>query len=262
MSVSEKLTYLEKARSEYTDNPEEVLKVAASLVRKGSFSLGESYWTVCEDLFYASLSCNTPQWTNFAISELRKKFGRSHRVLRLEGVLHEYSGKFSQAQEIYDSLLASSPLDSETWKRKAALFRTAGNIQKSIAELNAYLEVFQGDLEAWEELCDIYLSMQHYLQACYCYEEIVLSNPHNPQVLLKYAEMLYSTGVTEKLNLARKYFTQVLVLNPKNVRAMWGLYQASTKTNNEKSGPLREKAKVMLVEAYKESPININLLEI
>eukprot|EP00358_Blepharisma_japonicum_P005352 CAMPEP_0202942296 /NCGR_PEP_ID=MMETSP1395-20130829/2455_1 /ASSEMBLY_ACC=CAM_ASM_000871 /TAXON_ID=5961 /ORGANISM="Blepharisma japonicum, Strain Stock R1072" /LENGTH=161 /DNA_ID=CAMNT_0049638349 /DNA_START=280 /DNA_END=762 /DNA_ORIENTATION=+ len=160
--------------------------------------------------------------------------------------------------KIYEEMLATNPLDAATWKRKIALFRTTGKIDDAINTLNSYLETFQADIEAWEELADIYLSNQHFSQAAYCYEEVVLSSPENCWVILKYAEILYSIGTLEKVNLARKYFMQAIILNNQCTRAMWGLYQCCNFIKAGKpddiNAKLLDKAKGLLQKAYQGSP--------
>ena len=74
-------------------------------------------------------------------------------------------GKFTDAEKVYESLLEKNPLDKMTWKRKVSMLRTVGYTDQAINEMNKYLEVFQDDLDAWEELTDIFLSIQHYSQA-------------------------------------------------------------------------------------------------
>ena len=46
------------------------------------------------------------------------------------------------------------------------------------------------DYEAWQELCDLYIRVQDYEKAAFCMEELVMSNPHNHLIHLKYAEVL------------------------------------------------------------------------
>mmetsp|Transcript_5027 Transcript_5027/g.12061 ORF Transcript_5027/g.12061 Transcript_5027/m.12061 type:complete len:135 (+) Transcript_5027:520-924(+) len=77
------------------------------------------------------------------------------------------------------------------------------------------------DVEAWQELADLYLSEMQLEHAKFCYEELILHAPQNYIYHLKYAEILYTLGdfVT-----ARKYFAQSLELNKDgNLRALFGL---------------------------------------
>ena len=45
------------------------------------------------------------------------------------------------------------------------------------------------DFEGWMELCDLYLSQLDYSKACYCMEELIMSNPHNHLFYQKFAEV-------------------------------------------------------------------------
>lgn len=45
------------------------------------------------------------------------------------------------------------------------------------------------DYEAWNELCDLYLSQHDYNNAAFCLEELIMSNPHNHLFHQKYAEV-------------------------------------------------------------------------
>jgi ER membrane protein complex subunit 2 len=166
-----------------------------------------------------------------------------------------------EAQKLYEDLITANPLDRATWKRKASLQRTIGNIDGAIQELNSYLGTFQDDLEVWEELSDIYLSLQQFARAAYCYEEVLLASPENCWVVLRYGEMLYSAGGSEKMMLARKYFIQALVLNDGCVRAMWALLQCTGALGSGKTDPhnakIREKTVRCLKNAYQKVGVDI-----
>lgn len=170
-------------------------------------------------------------------------------------------GKFTDAEKVYESLLEKNPLDKMTWKRKVCMLRTVGYTDQAINEMNRYLEVFQDDLDAWEELCDIYLNIQHYSQAAYCYEEVVLAFPDNFWVILKYGEILYSIGGPEKMVLARKYFVESLILNPKCLRGKWLLLQCCNAINLVKpdqiNTKLKEKALKLIYKAYEKSKFDV-----
>jgi hypothetical protein len=43
--------------------PETVLRLGASLLVANSWRLGENYWDLCEEVFYASLECQAGDWT-------------------------------------------------------------------------------------------------------------------------------------------------------------------------------------------------------
>ena len=82
--------------------------------------------------------------------------------------------------------------DLQSTKRLVSLFRSKDLDQNAINILNKFIEFNQDDTESWIELADIYLSKQLYSKAAYCYEEILLNQPKNYLVNLRYAEVLYS----------------------------------------------------------------------
>ncbi|KAF2361234.1 Tetratricopeptide repeat [Trinorchestia longiramus] len=96
------------------------------------------------------------------------------------------------------------------------------------------------DWEAWQELMDLYLKEGDYAKAAFCMEELLMSNPHNAIYYTRYAEIKYTQGGLENMELAKTYFGQAVKLNPKNVRALFGLrlsceqIASSTKTSSQK----------------------------
>ncbi|KAK1366010.1 hypothetical protein POM88_041571 [Heracleum sosnowskyi] len=67
--------------------------------------------------------------------------------------------------------------------------RAQGNISRAIEKLNQYLEIFLVDHDAWRELAEIYVSLQMYKHAAFCYEELLLSQPMIPIHHLAYADL-------------------------------------------------------------------------
>lgn len=67
--------------------------------------------------------------------------------------------------------------------------KAQGKYQKAIQLLNEYLQIFMSDIEAWQELSELYLFCAMYKQAAFCYEEMILSAPTNHLFALKYAEV-------------------------------------------------------------------------
>ena len=63
-----------------------------------------------------------------------------------------------------------------------------------------------------------------YKRAAFCVEELLLVDPHNHLYPQHYAELLYTMGGVENLDMARKYFAQSLKINPNNMRALYGFY--------------------------------------
>ncbi|KAF6172334.1 hypothetical protein GIB67_024956 [Kingdonia uniflora] len=158
------------------------------------------------------------------IKVLQKKFPESTRVGRLEGMLLEAKGSWGDAQKTYTRLLEDSPLDQVILKRRVAVAKAQGDTSEAIECLNKYLEIFMADHDAWRELAEIYVSLQMYKQAAFCYEELILCQPTVPLHHLTYADLLYTLGGLENLQTAKKYYASTIDLTGgKNTRALYGI---------------------------------------
>lgn len=80
------------------------------------------------------------------------------------------------------------------------------------------------DTEAWQELSELYVTEQDFSKAAFCIEELILHHPHNHLLHQRYADIRYTQGGFENMELARAYYCQALKLNPSNLRALYGLY--------------------------------------
>ena len=54
---------------------------------------------------------------------------------------------------------------------------------------------FMADYEAWQQAADLYLELGQYEKALFCFEELILSNPHNYLYHLKCAEVRGKFGL-------------------------------------------------------------------
>jgi tetratricopeptide (TPR) repeat protein len=72
----------------------------------------------------------------------------------------EAKGSYQEAEDILKKELAERPESQLLLKRKVALEKTQDNLAGAIDALRKYIDIFQTDREAWEELGDLYL------QAC------------------------------------------------------------------------------------------------
>lgn len=85
------------------------------------------------------------------------------------------------------------------------------------------------------ELADIYVHMQNFTKALFCYEEMLVTMPKNYLINLRYAETLYSSARAndnfDELQMARKYFSHASILKEgvPCVRALLGLVQCCQK---------------------------------
>ncbi|XVF06285.1 hypothetical protein REPUB_Repub06bG0034300 [Reevesia pubescens] len=205
---------------------EKVLKYGLSILNhpKKRSALGPEEWTLYEQVAIAAMDCQCLDVAKDCIKVLQKKFPESKRVGRLEGMLLEAKGSWAEAEKAYSSLLEDNPLDQVIHKRRVAMAKAQGNISGAIEWLNKYLEIFMADHDAWRELAEIYVSLQMYKQAAFCYEELILSQPTVPLYHLAYADVLYTLGGLENIQTAKKYYASTIDLTGgKNTRALLGI---------------------------------------
>ncbi|RZB49542.1 ER membrane protein complex subunit 2-A isoform B [Glycine soja] len=205
---------------------EKVLKHGLSILNdlKQRSSLGSDEWTLYEQVAVAAMDCQCLDVAKDCTKVLRKRFLESKRVGRLEAMLLEAKGSWELAEKAYTSLLEDNPLDQAIHKRRVAMAKAQGNISVAIDWLNKYLETFMADHEAWRELAEIYVSLQMYKQAAFCYEELILTQPTVPLFHLAYADVLYTLGGLENLQTAKKYYSSTIDLTGgKNTRALFGI---------------------------------------
>ncbi|KAL7239281.1 hypothetical protein ACSBR2_005229 [Camellia fascicularis] len=234
-------------------------------------TLGSEEWTLYEQVAIAAMDCQCLDVAKDCIKVLQKKFPGSKRVGRLEAMLLEAKGSWAEAEVAYSSLLEDNSLDQVIHKRRAAMAKAQGNLSGAIEGLNKYLEIFMADLDVWRELAEIYVSLQMYKQAAFCYEELILSQPTNPVYHLAYADVLYTLGGLENLQSAKKYYASVTDLTGgKNTRALFGICLCTfaigqlTKGRNKEekeSSNLQSLAATALEKDYKQTaPNKLSLL--
>ena len=95
------------------------------------------------------------------------------------------------------------------------------------------------------EAADIYMSMQNYSKAAFCYEELLMKEPKNYLVNLRYGELLYaaqsrSDRLTDLVN-ARKYFSHAAIMKEgeADARTLFGLLKTCQAVHkmNKKEDP-------------------------
>ncbi|KAJ0964328.1 hypothetical protein J5N97_029450 [Dioscorea zingiberensis] len=235
--------YLCHVRKLKARRPDKVLKHGLSILNnaKARSNLGAEEWTLYEQVAIAAMDCQRLDIAKDCISVLSKKFPGSTRVGRLEGMLFEASGAWADAERAYERLLQDSPHDQVIQKRKIAMAKALGNIAAAVEYLNKYLEIFMADQDAWRELAEIYVSLQMYKQAAFCYEELILCQPTDPLYHLAYAEVLYTMGGLENLQTAKKYYASAInFTGGKNTRALYGLCLCSSAINQITKGRNKE----------------------
>lgn len=160
--------------------------------------------------------------------KLNEEFPGSLRVKKLEAMQVEAFGKYEEASMRYQALLGQDEANAGLHKRRVALLLSQNQVAEAVRELSDYLRRFMGDQEAWLQLSGLYLREQDLPRAAFCLEELILCNPHNHLYYQRYAEVQYTIGNFETMELARSYFAQAVKLNPSNMRALYGLFLASS----------------------------------
>jgi len=255
--------YLSLARRLRARRPAPVLRLGLALLNDASARsrLASEQWTLYEQVAVAAMDCQRLDVAKDCIGVLSKQFPGSVRVGRLEALLFEAKGDWAEAERAYALILENNPFDQVVHRRKIAIAKAQGDMTLAVDYLNKYLELFMADHDAWRELAEIYVSLQMYKQAAFCYEELILAQPTIPLYHLAYAEVLYTLGGLENLQTAKKYYALTIQLTGgKNTRALFGVCLCSaaisqlTKGRNkeEDSSELQSLAAEALLKDYKQ----------
>lgn len=218
---------LRKFREDQLRKSDEVLELWREILSDLRYKLGSEKWAVYEQVCIAACDCGDIDIAQQCHSALDVQFPHSIRVGYLNGLILEASSNYDEALELYTSLLKRDETNMLISKRVASVYRAQNKIPEAIKELTDHLQKFISDFEAWMELCELYLIEMDYSKAAYCMEELLLSNPYNHIYHQKYAEIRYTQGGQENMEISKKYFAQALKLNPLNIRALFGLYMTS-----------------------------------
>ncbi|XP_005095021.1 ER membrane protein complex subunit 2 [Aplysia californica] len=241
MSFDEARNILKKFRDEQTRDSDLVVSLWEEVIMDKCHRLGDEVWLVYEQVCTAALDCQKFDIAEDCISLLDQKFHRSLRVRRLQGMMYEAQSEYEKAEEEYKNILKIDETNMYARKRQIAILKARQKTSEAIQRLNEYLKEFMTDYEAWNELCDLYLNQHDYNNAAFCLEELIMSNPHNHLFHQKYAEIRYTQGGSENMELARTYFAQAVKLNTNNLRALYGLFLSASNLGSSSSKGAKDK---------------------
>jgi len=208
---------------------EDVVAIWEKVLSDAQEDLRDERWTILEQVAMAAIDVHRPDIVTDAIDALNSNFGRnSLRLRRLEAMQAEMHEDWDLAIELLDQILEKDDTNCHARKRIIAIHRARGENDRAKKALNEYLEDFMCDGEAWAELCEIYVLEQEYTKAAFCCEELILQNPHNHLYYQKYADIKYTQGGFENMELAKTYYCHTIKINPHNIRALYGLLLTST----------------------------------
>eukprot|EP00794_Sanderia_malayensis_P008142 gene8142-9012_t len=218
-------------REEGYRNSDEVVEFGECLIEEHGNKLGDELWTIHEQVFVAALDCGRMSLARNCLYALNQQFPKSLRVKKLAGMRLEAMEEWAEAKRVYKKILAEDPANVVVRKRLITITKAQNDTSETINELKEYLDMFMSDQEAWMELAELYISSQEYQKAAFCLEELILTHPHNHLYHQRYAEIHYTIGTADSLELSRKYFAQALKLDPNNMRALYGLFLCSSNQN-------------------------------
>ncbi|XP_065324760.1 ER membrane protein complex subunit 2-like [Gordionus sp. m RMFG-2023] len=228
LKIEDAVKLLKYWREENLRRSEETISLYENKIKNIIHKLGNETWLIYEQVLISALDCGRFDIAKESFQILEKKFPKSHRVAKLYGYILESHQKYPEAEQLYDTLLSKDQTNSLIHKRKIALLKAQHRILEAIQALNEYLKTFMSDIEAWHELCDLYLSILEYEKAAFCMEELILSNSRNYLYHLKFAEIKYSQGGIDNLEISRCHFCFSYKLNRNNVRALYGIILVSS----------------------------------
>lgn len=214
-------------------------------------------WPVLEQVLLAAIDLHDASLIKECLQKLDQEFPGSLRVGRLKKMARlELRERYDEALAAYDELIKKDEANSLYYKRKIAILISQKKISDAIKEMCEYLKKFMNDHEAWLELADLYIQEQEYAKAAFCYEELIITNPHNHLYHERYAEILYTMGTLESLELSRGYFAQALKLHSSNMRALFGLYLSANQLCQHPKSTSQKKKENAKIASYALNLIN------
>ncbi|XP_057337363.1 ER membrane protein complex subunit 2-like [Microplitis mediator] len=227
LTYSEARSLLRTWRENSERKSREIVDIWHSVLMDKMEQLGNEKYLILEQVCVAALDCYRLSLAEYCSKILMKEFPGSLRVHKYHAMHLEALELYDEALEVLESIIKRDETNAAPRKRKVAIFKARGKTSEAIRELTEYLKVFMSDQEAWHELCDLYLKEQEYGKAAFCMEELILHNPHNHLIYQRYAEIKYSQGGFENIEIAKAYFSQAVKLNSNNLRALYGLLLSS-----------------------------------
>lgn len=233
----------DEIRSSLRDWRDSNVRCSKKVVQCGEFlfkkdlmsSFNDEVWLVYEQILIASLDTQRFDMAQQCLVKLSNNFPESNRIKKLAGLKLEAQGYYQKALEVYDEIIEKDPTNAAARKRKVVVLKSQGKNVEAIKELTVYLHTFMSDQDAWLELSELYLKELDYNKAAFCLEELLLSKPFNHLFHQRLAEIRYSQGGTENIELARQYFAQAVKISGNtNIRALYGLLLSSASLSSSK----------------------------
>lgn len=233
-------------REENVRKSKVVVDLWEQVLQSKEHKLGDERYLVLEQVCIAAADVNRMDLIDRCLYNLNCEFPGSLRVKRLQVLKLELTEKFDEALRFLDDLCKVDETNAAPRKKRIAILKGRGHTAEAIKELTEYLKKFMSDEEAWQELSELYLSEQEYAKAAFCMEEVILISPHNHLYHQRYAEIKYTQGGYDNLEIARSHYCLALKLSPNSMRALYGLFLCATNiaVNQKKHNPRKRKNQV------------------
>jgi len=256
-SVEDCLSLLRQWREDGVRRSDAIVEIWEEFLSGDPSKLGDERYMVIEQVAVAAMDTHRTDIVDRCLGELKRAFDLdSVRVRRLFGMRYEMLDMWDKALAIYDDILKEDDSNSSARKRKIAILKARGDNVKAIAELNRYLKDFMSDAESWMELCELYIAEQELAKAAFCCEELILQNPNNHIYFQRYAEVKFTQGGFENMEMAKTYYAKAVTLNSSNMRALYGLLLTSTQLASSPRCPAQKKREHLKTVVWSETQIS------
>uniref|UniRef100_A0AC34R292 ER membrane protein complex subunit 2 n=1 Tax=Panagrolaimus sp. JU765 TaxID=591449 RepID=A0AC34R292_9BILA len=107
MSFEEARQTLKKWREDHARRSEETVEIWEHLLSRYASSLSDELWSVLEQVVIAAIDCARFDVAVVCLQKLHGKFPHSTRVAKLKAMRLEATGKYDEAEKVYDQLIES-----------------------------------------------------------------------------------------------------------------------------------------------------------
>ncbi|KAJ8942242.1 hypothetical protein NQ318_003089 [Aromia moschata] len=228
-NLTRDLEQLKRYRDNNDRKSRETVQIWEESLSSNIENLGKEKHIVLEQVCIAAVDCFRLNIAQRCVQELYKDFPSSSRVRILESMVYEADENvenYNKTLQILNDIISQDSTNSAAKKEK---------------NRNTESPCFMADVEAWQELSEMYINEHDYSKAAFCIEELILHNPHNHLLHQRYADIKYTQGGLENLEMARTYYYQALKLNPNNIRALYGIYLTTTALLNSQKNMTQKK---------------------
>lgn len=241
MSWSDVRDLFRKWRDDNERKSDDVMQLWDAILCDKQTKLGNERHLVLEQVMIAALDCNRTKAAEDCIRVLTAEFPGSLRIQKYKSMLLESLERYDDALDVLDQIIKKDETNAAPRKRKVAIYKAQGRNSEAIRELCDYMKRFMSDQEGWHELCSLYLAEGEYAKAAFCMEEVLLHNPHSHLIHQRLADIRYTMGGLDNIEIAKSYYSQAVKLNNHNLRALYGLFLCCGHISNSKATTTKRK---------------------